>query len=36
MLGGPELLIETIKETYNISIDKYVIINFWGFEAIID
>ena len=34
--GGPELLIETIKETYGISLDKYVIINFWGFEAIID
>ena len=36
MLGGPELLMETVKETYNISIDKYIIINFWGFEAIVD
>ena len=36
MLGGPELLLETVKETYNISIDKYIIINFWGFEAIVD
>ena len=36
MLGGPELLLKTVKETYNISIDKYVIINFWGFEAIVD
>ena len=34
--GGPELLIKTIKETYGIALDKYVIINFWGFEAIID
>lgn len=34
--GGPELLMETIQETYNIKLDKYVIINFWGFEAIID
>ena len=34
--GGPELLIKTIKETYDIILDKYVIINFWGFEAIID
>lgn len=34
--GGVELLIETIKNTYGISLDKYVIINFWGFEAIID
>ncbi|MCQ2969341.1 MAG: LCP family protein [Clostridium sp.] len=36
MLGGSELLMQTIKETYNISIDKYIIINFWGFEAIVD
>lgn len=36
MLGGPELLLETVKETYNISIDKYIIINFWGFETIVD
>lgn len=36
MLGGADLLLETIKETYNINIDKYAIINFWGFEAIID
>ena len=36
MLGGPELLLETVKETYNVSIDKYIIINFWGFETIVD
>ena len=34
--GGISLLKDTIQETYNISIDKYIIINFWGFEAIID
>ena len=34
--GGVELLIETIKNTYGINLDKYIIINFWGFEAIID
>lgn len=34
--GGIDLLRDTIQETYKISIDKYVIINFWGFEAIID
>lgn len=34
--GGPELLLKTIKNTYGISINKYVIINFWGFEAVID
>jgi len=36
MNGGPELLMETVQKTYNIKVDKYVIINFWGFEAIID
>ncbi|CUP00073.1 MULTISPECIES: LCP family protein [Clostridium] len=35
-LGGPSLLLETINDTYDIHIDKYVVINFWGFEAIID
>lgn len=34
--GGKDLLIDTIKQTYDINIDKYVIINFWGFEEIID
>ena len=34
--GGINLLKDTIQETYNINIDKYIIINFWGFEAIID
>ena len=34
--GGIELLKDTIQKTYDISIDKYIIINFWGFEAIID
>ena len=36
MLGGPELLMKTVKETYNVNIDKYIIINFWGFETIVD
>ena len=36
MLGGQELLMKTVKETYNVSIDKYIIINFWGFETIVD
>jgi LCP family protein required for cell wall assembly len=34
--GGAELLLQTIKETYDIAIDKYIIIDFKGFEAIID
>ena len=36
MLGEPELLMKTVKETYNVNIDKYIIINFWGFETIVD
>lgn len=36
MLGGADLLMDTIKETYNVSIDKYIVINFWGFEAVVD
>lgn len=35
-LGGPELLIKTIKENFNFSLDKYVMVNFWGFEDIVD
>lgn len=35
-LGGPELLIKTIKENFNFNLDKYVMINFWGFENVID
>ncbi|MGL5354343.1 MAG: LCP family protein [Clostridium sp.] len=35
-LGGTKLLIETIKQTYDIKIDKYLTIDFKGFEAIID
>ena len=35
-LGGPELVMETIKYNYDINIEKYVMINFVGFEAIID
>ena len=34
--GGIDLLKDTIQETYDINIDKYIIINFWGFESIID
>lgn len=34
--GGKELLMETIKQTYGIKLDKFIIINFWGFETIID
>lgn len=35
-LGGPELLMDTIERAFKIKLDKYIIINFWGFEEIID
>ena len=35
-VGGPELVMETIKYNYDINLEKYVMINFVGFEAIID
>lgn len=34
--GGPELLMDTIQRNFNIKLDKYVIINFWGFENVIN
>ena len=34
--GGAALLMETIEENFNIHLDKYIIVNFWGFESIID
>lgn len=34
--GGASLLMETIEENFNLHLDKYIIVNFWGFEAIID
>ncbi|MEN8434832.1 LCP family protein [Clostridium septicum] len=34
--GGAKLLIETIRETFKIDLKKYIIVNFWGFESIID
>lgn len=34
--GGAALLIDTIEENFNLYLDKYVIVNFWGFEDIID
>ena len=34
--GGVALLMKTIEENFNLHLDKYVMVNFWGFEAIID
>lgn len=35
-MGGPELLMKTIEMNFRIKLDKYIIVNFWGFEDIID
>ncbi|SLK42576.1 cell envelope-related transcriptional attenuator [Mycobacteroides abscessus subsp. abscessus] len=35
-LGGPELLRQTIKQNFDIDLQYYAIINFEGFEAVID
>ncbi|SKC46899.1 LCP family protein [Maledivibacter halophilus] len=34
--GGGKLLKETINENFNLNIDKYIVINFQGFERVID
>ncbi|WP_300382903.1 LCP family protein [Clostridium sp.] len=34
--GGAALLMKTIEDNFNLHLDKYVVVNFWGFEAIID
>ncbi|PKG25469.1 LCP family protein [Niallia nealsonii] len=35
-IGGPELLRQTIKENFDIDLQYYAIVNFEGFEALID
>lgn len=34
--GGASLLVETVEKNYKIRIDKYVTVNFDGFQSIID
>jgi polyisoprenyl-teichoic acid--peptidoglycan teichoic acid transferase len=34
--GGPELLMDTIGRNFNLQLDKYIVINFHGFEDMID
>jgi LCP family protein required for cell wall assembly len=35
-LGGPNLLMETIERNFRIKVDRYIVINFWGFENVVD
>lgn len=34
--GGPQLLMKTIEANFRIKLDKYVIVDFHGFEDIVD
>jgi len=36
LLGGPELLRETIKRNFNIDLEYYILVDFKGFENAID
>lgn len=36
LLGGPELLIDTIEQNYKVKIDNYISVNFTAFREIID
>ena len=35
-IGGVPLLIDTINQNFSMNLDKYLMVNFWGFESIID
>ena len=35
-LGGPELLMDTIQRNFHIKLDKYLLVNFQGFEGLVD
>ncbi|MBK1813669.1 LCP family protein [Clostridium sp. YIM B02505] len=34
--GGAKLLTDTIYRNFNMKIDKYIVVNFWGFEDIVN
>ena len=34
--GGPQLLMKTIEANFRIKLDKYIVVDFHGFEDIID
>lgn len=35
-LGGAQLLLKTLESNLNIKIEKYIVVNFWGFQDIVD
>lgn len=34
--GGAELLINTLYENFQLNLDKYILVDFWGFEEVVD
>lgn len=34
--GGPELLMETLEENFDISVNRYMLVNFQAFAALVD
>lgn len=36
LLGGPEMLVDTIEQMFDISIDNYALVNFYSFIDIVD
>lgn len=34
--GGPELLMETLEENFDISVNRYMLVNFQAFAAVVD
>lgn len=35
-IGGPELLMDTIEQNYDVSVDDYLCVSFTGFAGVID
>lgn len=36
VLGGPEMLVDTIEQMFDVSIDNYALVNFYSFIDIVD
>ncbi len=36
LIGGPELLVQTISETFDVQLNHYVQLDFLAFEAVVD
>lgn len=36
MVGGPELLMETIEQNFKVRIDEYVLVDFYSFAKVVD